>query len=328
METTAFINKDLNYDNLITKEDHLSRRRNFVPHRFDGKVAIVTGGTTGIGRSIAEELGREGCKVTITGRSPETGEKAAAEMRAEGIDVLYLAGNMASEAFCHEIADKTFEKWGRIDYLVNNAFMFLMKGLDAETADWEKAFFTGPVGYARMIQNCVPYMEKVGGGSVVNVSSISGRIAQPNFWTYSMMKGAVGMLTKDAALDLAQSNIRVNSLSPATIFTRITTGNLLTGTKEERREHMQSESHCYMLNRAGEPVECASVALFLLSDDASYVTGSDYLVDGGLISLGNQGAVDKARRDMNVYGLQYRKSIILGRNSFEDLPSDNKAPQG
>ena len=324
METTSFINRDLNYDELITKE-YISRRRNFVPHRFDGKVAIVTGGSAGIGRAIAEELMKEGCRVTITGRNPQTGAETVAEMAKEGLtEVMYLAGDMMSEEFCREIAEKTYEKWGRIDYLVNNAFLFIMKGLDATTRDWERAFFTGPVGYARMIQNCVPYMRKVGGGAVVNISSISGRIAQPHFWTYSMMKGAVNMLTKNAALDLAHSNIRVNTLSPATIFTRITTGDLITGTKEARRKHMKSESHGYMLNRAGEPVECASVALFLLSDDATYVTGSDYLVDGGLIALGNQGAVDKARRDMEVYGLDYRKSIILGRNSFEDLHDDDE----
>ena len=198
-----------------------------------------------------------------------------------------------------------------------------MHGLDAKTEHFNEAFMAGPVGYARMIQNCYPYMKEVGGGAIVNVSSISGHIAQPNFWTYSMMKGAVAMLTKDAALDLAQSNIRVNSISPATIFTRVTTGDLLTGSREARRKHMKDEGHGYMLNRAGEPVECASTILFLLSDDASYVTGSDYLVDGGMISLGNQGAVDKARRDVREYGLTYRDKILKGRNAFEDDPDIN-----
>ena len=320
MKTTDYINRDLNYDGSLTIEEYVSRRRDFVPGRFDGKVAIVTGGTSGIGFSAAQELGREGARLAITGRNPETGKKAVEELEKEGIEVIYFAGDMKDSAFCKRIADETYLKYGRIDCLVNNAFLFIMHGLDAEDKDWDDAFFTGLVGYARMIQNVVPYMEKNGGGSIVNVSSISGHIAQTNFWTYSMMKGAVGQLTKCAALDLARMNIRVNSISPATIFTRITSQALYEDDRKARRARMKAEGQGYMLNRAGEPVECASTILFLLSDDASYVTGSDYLVDGGFISLGSQGSLQKVYRDREKYKLEYSDNIMKGLSAYEDEP--------
>jgi NAD(P)-dependent dehydrogenase (short-subunit alcohol dehydrogenase family) len=141
--------------------------------RFKGKVAIVTGGSSGIGRAITEELCKEGASVAFTGIS-EIGANTQKELKDRGFDVLFLQGDMIDETFCRRIVDQTLEKWGKVNYLVNNAFSFIAKGIDAATEDWHRSYFVGPVGYARMAQNVIEPMKKEGGGAIVNISSISG----------------------------------------------------------------------------------------------------------------------------------------------------------
>ena len=255
--------------------------------RFKDKVAIVTGGSNGIGRAIMEELCKEGCAVAFTGISA-AGETTEAELKAEGWDVLFCRGDMSDEAFCKEIVDATLAKWGKINYLVNNAFSFTAKGLDATREDWERAFMVGPVGYSVMVQQCAEPMKAQGGGSIVNMSSISAFIAQPNRWTYNAAKGAVHTLTKCMALDLAPFNIRVNSISPAWIWTReVYKAADIDGGGREKWDPIWGKFH--MLRRCGEPVECAGPTLFLLSDDASFVTGTDLAICGGYQAMGPEG---------------------------------------
>jgi NAD(P)-dependent dehydrogenase (short-subunit alcohol dehydrogenase family) len=255
--------------------------------RFKDKVAIVTGGSNGIGRAIVEELCKEGCSVTFTGIS-RAGETTAAEMTAAGWDVLFCQGDMSDEAFCQSVVDATLAKWGKVNYLVNNAFSFTAKGLDATREDWERVFMVGPVGYSVMVQQCVEPMKAQGGGAVVNMSSISAFIAQPNRWTYNAAKGAVHTLTKCMALDLAPFNIRVNSISPAWIWTReVYKAAELDGGGREKWDPIWGKFH--MMRRCGEPVECAGPTLFLLSDDASFIAGTDLAICGGYQAMGPEG---------------------------------------
>lgn len=261
--------------------------RNAVPDRFKGKVAIVTGGASGIGRAIATELCREGAAVALTGIS-DIGFTTASEMAEAGYDVLFLQGDMADEAFCQQVVQSTVEKWGKINCLVNNAFSFTAKGLDATRADWERTFFVGPVGYAVMIQLVAEPMKEQGGGAIVNVSSISAFIAQPNRWTYNAAKGAVHQLTKCTAYDLAKYGIRVNSISPGWIWTReVYKAADMDGGGREKWDPIWGQYH--MLERCGDPIECAGPALFLLSDDASFITATDLAVDGGYMGMGPEG---------------------------------------
>ena len=258
-----------------------------VQDRFDDKVAIVTGGSNGIGRAIVEELCKEGCSVAFTGISM-AGLATEAEMKAEGWNVTFCQGDMSDEAFCKDVVDVTVRKWGKVNYLVNNAFSFTAKGLDAAREDWERIFMVGPVGYAVMVQNCVEPMKAQGGGAVVNMSSISAFIAQPNRWTYNAAKGAVHTLTKCMAMDLAPFGIRVNSVSPAWIWTReVYKAADLDGGGREKWDPIWGKFH--MLRRCGEPVECAGPTLFLLSDDASFVTGTDLAICGGYQAMGPEG---------------------------------------
>ena len=252
--------------------------------RFQGKVAIVTGGTAGIGLATAAELVKEGAAVTITGL-PQDGNAAADELIELGGDVLCLLGDMADDAFCQQVVSNTIARWERVDLLVNNAFSFLAKALDASREDFAYSMGAGPVAFARMIQLVSDPMRKVGGGAVVNISSISGYVAQTGRWTYNAAKGAVNQLTKCAALDLAPDRIRINSISPGWIWTREV--DKAADGDREKFDPIWGEYH--MLGRCGHPIECARAILFLLSDDASFITGTDLPVDGGYQSMGPEG---------------------------------------
>jgi NAD(P)-dependent dehydrogenase (short-subunit alcohol dehydrogenase family) len=258
-----------------------------VQERFRDKVAIVTGGASGIGRAIVEELCKEGASVAFSGLS-EIGVTTASELAAEGYDVLFLQGDMAEEAFCQQLVAATLNKWGKIHYLVNNAFSFTAKALDATREDWERIFTVGPVAYATMAALVAEPMRQQGGGAIVNMSSISAFIAQPHRWTYNAAKGAVHNLTKCMAMDLAPYGIRVNSISPGWIWTReVYKAANLDGGGREKWDPVWGDYH--MLGRCGEPVECAGPTLFLLSDDASFITATDLAVDGGYQGMGPEG---------------------------------------
>jgi NAD(P)-dependent dehydrogenase (short-subunit alcohol dehydrogenase family) len=258
--------------------------RTAVVNRFQGKVAIVTGGSSGIGRSVVEELCKEGAAVAFSGISG-IGRTTAAELASDGHQVLFCQGDMAEEAFCHAVVRDTLSRWGKVNYLVNNAFSFTAKALDATRADWERVLSVGPMAYALMGQLVAEPMKREGGGAIVNMSSISAFIAQPNRWTYNAAKGAVHTLTKCMALDLAPYNIRVNSVSPGWIWTREV--DKAAGGDRAKWEPEWGQFH--MLERCGEPVECAGPILFLLSDDASFVTAADLPIDGGYQGLGSEG---------------------------------------
>ncbi len=255
-----------------------------IPGRFKGKVALVTGGTNGIGHAIALELLREGAQVAVSGL-PADVEEGRRAFAAAGFAPLIVGGDMAEEKFCRELVAQTVAKFGRLDYLVNNAFSFLAKGLDATRADFERSFNVGPFAFALLTQLVAEPMKQAGGGAIVNVASISAWIAQPNRWTYNTAKGAVAQLTRCAALDLAPHKIRVNSVSPGWIWTREV--DKAAGGDRAKWDPVWGAFH--MLARMGHPVEIAGPVLFLLSDDASFVTGTDLAVDGGYEGLGPEG---------------------------------------
>lgn len=263
-----------------------------VKDRFRDRVAIVTGGSSGIGRAIVEELLKEGAAVVFTGIS-DAGESTVADLKSKGFDARFLRGDMADENFCHEVVERTVEAHGTINYLVNNAFSFTAKAIDSTTADWMRSFTAGPLAYARMVQNVVPPMRAAGGGAIVNVSSISAHIAQGQRWTYNAAKGAVNQLTKCQALDLAPFNIRVNTVDPGWIWSNETDKAAnVDGGGREKWGPIWGRFH--MLRRMGDAIEVARPTLFLLSDDASFITGTTLMVDGGYLSMGPEGLGETA----------------------------------
>ena len=256
-----------------------------IKDRFKDKVAIVTGGSAGIGRATVEELCKEGAAVAFTGIEEDLGITVERELSDGGYEVLFCYGDMADEQFCRSVVERTVSRWAGIDCLVNNAFSFVSKGLSATREDWKRVLDVGPVAFATMAQSVVHPMKRRGGGAIVNVSSISAHIAQPNRWTYNAAKGAVNMLTKCMALDLAQFGIRVNSVSPGWTWTREV--DKMAGGDRAKWEPVWGQFH--MLERCADPVECAAPILFLLSDDASFITAADLPIDGGYLGLGSEG---------------------------------------
>ncbi|MCC7360891.1 MAG: glucose 1-dehydrogenase [Anaerolineales bacterium] len=255
--------------------------------RFADQVVIVTGGASGIGRAVAQELAREGAAVVIADLSP-AGAACAAELEAAGGPALFVPGDLADEAVCAAVVAQALARFGRLDGLVNNAFSFIAKGLDATHADWERMFAVGPIAYSVLAQHAAPAMRRGGGGAIVNLSSISAFIAQPNRWTYNAAKGAVHTLTKCMAFDLAPFHIRVNSVSPGWIWTQeVYKAAALDGGGRAKWDPIWGEYH--MLRRCGDPVEVAAAVLFLLSADASFITAADLAVDGGYMGMGPEG---------------------------------------
>jgi NAD(P)-dependent dehydrogenase (short-subunit alcohol dehydrogenase family) len=263
-----------------------------IKDRFKNKVAIVTGGSSGLGRAIVEELAKEGAKVVFTGIS-NAGESTLAALKSQGLNTLFLRGDMADEGFCREVVAHTVKAHGTVNYLVNNAFSFMAKAIDSTTADWMRSFTAGPLAYARMVQNVLPHMKAAGGGAIVNMSSISAHIAQASRWTYNAAKGAVNQLTKCQALDLAPFNIRVNNVDPAWIWSNETDKAAnMDGGGRAKWDPIWGKYH--MLRRMGQAVEVARPTLFLLSDDASFITGTTLMVDGGYLSMGPEGLGETA----------------------------------
>ncbi len=251
--------------------------------RFENKVAIVTGGSNGIGKACVERLCQEGCSITFSGIS-DAGEATAKEFTAAGYNVQFVRGDMAEEAFCKKLVEEAVAKWGKLHYLVNNAFSFTAKGMDATREDWNRIMHVGPVAYATMIQFSVPHIKQAGAGAVVNMSSISAHIAQPARWTYNAAKGAVAQLTRCAAMDLAPT-IRVNTVSPGWIWTR----EVDKAANFDREKWGPVWGKFHLLRRLGTVEECAGPVAFLLSDDASFITGADLYVDGGYLAMGSEG---------------------------------------
>jgi NAD(P)-dependent dehydrogenase (short-subunit alcohol dehydrogenase family) len=254
-----------------------------VDTRFEGKAAIVTGGASGIGKAVAGRLCAEGCSVTFSDIS-EAGDSTIAEFQEKGYKVQFLRGDMAEEEFCKKLVSAAAEKWGKLNHLVNNAFSFIAKGEDATREEWHRMFNVGPIGYATMAQHCAPHFRKAGGGSIVNISSVSAYIAQPNRWTYNAAKGAVAQLTRCMAMDLAPET-RVNSVSPGWIWTR----EVDKAANFDREKWGPIWGKFHLLRRVGEPEEVAAVTAFLLSDEASFVTAADLFVDGGYLAMASEG---------------------------------------
>jgi len=252
---------------------------------LQGKKAIVTGGAQGIGRACVEAFLSYGCSVVISDIEDDTGTATVQELRDKGGDIHFIHGDMSEESFCVEQVKFALEKMGGLNFLINNAFSFIAAGLEATREEWERSMSVGPMGFAKMIQCTAKPMEASGGGAIVNISSISAHIAQPGRWTYNAAKGAVDQLTKCAALDLAPLGVRVNSVSPGWIWTREV--DKAAGYDREKYNVIWGKYH--MLRRCGFPEEVASACMFLCSDEASFITGTDLPVDGGYLGLGGEG---------------------------------------
>ena len=242
--------------------------------RIDGRVALVTGGTRGIGRAIAEALAAQGASVAVTARSGAAA--AAAELAAtHGIETLGLDADLADPAAAAALIRQMHGRFKRLDILVNNAGIML-EGLIGMTAEetLQAMLAVNVAGTFRLLQSAARLMERSGGGSIVNLSSIIGLRGQPGLSAYAASKAAIVGLTLAAAKELAPKRIRVNAVAPGLIRTDMT--DAMDATTR------QKTVATIALGREGEAAEVADAVLFLTSDLARYVTGQVLGVDGGM----------------------------------------------
>lgn len=241
------------------------------------KIVVITGGLGDLGYATAIRMIEEGCRVALFDIKPDNNNKASA------IGAHYWAVDISNE-FAVERACASVEKEiGPAHILVNTAACFIFKGVEASAEEWQQINAVNIGGTSLMAKYIVPQMKKNGGGSIINFSSVSGFIGQSNFATYNATKFAIRGLTKCWAQDLAPFNIRVNTLCPGYIYTKAFVDScekLGLNTEEENKR----ASAMHLLNRQGKPEEVAAAAAFLVSDDASFITGSDLLVDGGYLA--------------------------------------------
>ena len=251
--------------------------------RLCGKVAIVTGGAQGIGKATCIRFAQEGACVAIVDINKEKGLQLEKEITDKGNISAFIYADISKEEDIIEMIDKVQKRFGNIHILVNCAIKGIIKGINASVEEWQETFMTNVIGYALCVKRCLESMKKNQGCSIVNIASISGFIAQPEYLTYNTAKGALVNMTRCLAMDLAKFNIRVNNVCPGTIWTD---NNAFYLERDYGVNRAEADRHPelggkHLLGRLGEPEEVANSILFLVSDEASFITGENLMVDGG-----------------------------------------------
>lgn len=241
------------------------------------KVIVITGSTRGIGRATAEAMARAGAKVVISSRKARVCDEVAAELKAEGLDVLAVPCHVGEKDQLQNLVDRTLEHWGRIDVLVANAATNPVYGPLSELTDeaYDKIMNTNVRGAFWLCNMVLPHMARQGGGSVILLSSIAGLRGTDVIGCYGMSKAAEAALARNLAIEWGPRNIRVNAIAPGLVKTDFARALWEDPVRLERAENATP------LRRIGEPEDIAGVALFLGSDAASYVTGHVLVADGG-----------------------------------------------
>jgi NAD(P)-dependent dehydrogenase (short-subunit alcohol dehydrogenase family) len=245
---------------------------------LEGKTALITGASRGIGRAIALRFAQAGAKVVVSSRKQVGVQAVADEITAAGGDALAIQAHVGRANDVALLVDQTVETFGRVDIAVNNAATNPHFGplLTADEAQWDKILDTNAKGCFRVCKAVAPHMETQGGGKIINLASIAGLRPSPGMGVYGISKAAILMLTKILALELGPANIQVNAIAPGVIKTRFS--QLLWQTPQIADPIL---GHL-PLGRFGEPEDVAGLALYLASPAADYVTGAVFVVDGGM----------------------------------------------
>lgn len=253
--------------------------------KLAGKVALITGGTQGIGRAIALRFAKEGADVIISGRShSDKAENAAVRLREEGVRAEVVAGDVSEVSTCRHLVRQSVEIMGKLDIVVNNAGIEKSAAfLDITEEHFERTMGVNFRGAFFISQTFAQYVKEQHQrdlpcrGKIINTSSVHEELPFPNYTTYCASKGALKMLMRNLAIELGPLGINVNNIAPGAIETPINSELL------NSPQQLKALLNNIPLKRLGQPADVAAVAAFLASDDADYVTGSTYYVDGGLL---------------------------------------------
>ncbi len=247
---------------------------------LEGKVALVTGGSRGIGQATAVGFAKAGANVAVASRKLEDLEKVAAEIKSLGRKSLAVAAHIARMEEIKGLVDRVMAEFGRIDILVNNAGASVVytSALDVEERAWDTIMNLNLKGLYFLSQAVAKVMKEHDGGRIINVASIDGFVPEANIGVYAISKAGVLMATKSMARELAQYNIRVNAVAPGLIHTRMLDSHWVVA-PEDKPEILKKVP----LGRIAEPNEIVGAMIYLASDASSYVTGQTYVVDGGYL---------------------------------------------
>jgi 2-keto-3-deoxy-L-fuconate dehydrogenase len=247
-----------------------------------GKVAAITGGGSGIGRAIARLFARQGAKVAIIDLNQEGGREAEATIRSSGGQANFYPCDVSSQAAVKRTFDEIVAWGGQLNILVNSAGISNIGNLEKTTeADMDRLYQVNIKGVYNSLLYGVQQMKKNGGGAILNLASVAATLGIPDRFAYSLTKGAVYTMTLSVARDYIQDNIRCNCISPGRVHTPFVDNFLQKNYPGQEKEMFEKLSKSQPIGRMGTPDEMANIALFLCSDEAGFITGSDYNIDGG-----------------------------------------------
>ena len=244
---------------------------------FEGKVALVTGGTSGIGKATAIAFARAGAKVVLTGRREKEGEAVVKEIKKLGGEAVFVRTDITNDADVKAMVKFVVDKFGKLDIAFNNAGGEWNAPLDQVTeSEYRRIFDTNVWGVLNSMRHEIPVMLKNGGGAIINTSSALGHVGLPQVSVYNASKHAVEGLTKSVALEFAKQNIRINAVAPAAVATEMV--DRFAGKEGNMRDYLAS---LHPVGRIGTSEEIAAAVLYLASDAAKFTTGTSLVVDGG-----------------------------------------------
>jgi NAD(P)-dependent dehydrogenase (short-subunit alcohol dehydrogenase family) len=251
--------------------------------KLGGRVAIVTGAASGIGRASSLAFAREGAQVIAADLDEQGGKETVARILGQGYEAFFIRTDVTSEMEAKRMVEETIHRWGRIDILFNNAGIVLVKSLEETTeAEWDRVMSVNVKGAFLATKHVVPHMRRNGGGAILNTGSIASFTGQVGTPVYTASKGAIALLTKSLALDFGRDRIRVNCLCPGITDTPMLREHLGHGAEGEAR--IRARLSRVPLGEILKPEDVARAALYLVSDDSLGITGVLHVVDGGLLA--------------------------------------------
>jgi len=250
---------------------------------FADQVALITGGTAGIGRATAVEFARQGAKVVVTGRRETAGAQTLEMIRAAGGEVAYIRADVSSEEDCRRMVEFALDSFGRLDFAFNNAGVEgaanTLNTHEQTTANYRQVMDINVFGVLMSMKHEIQAMLRLGGGVIVNNASVAGMVGMPGMSVYVASKHAVLGLTKSAALEYAKDDIRINAVSPAVIETPMF--DRFAEVSDEPDDMVKQMASYHPIGRIGKPEEVAAAVAFLCTPAASFITGTNLAVDGG-----------------------------------------------